>query len=158
MRCPFCQTPDSRVLDSRTNDDETVIRRRRECAECKKRFTTYERVEERPLMVIKRGGSREVFHRDKLVKGILRAVEKRPVTAEQVDDLVSSLEKELRYTFDREVSSEDIGKMVMDRLKYLDEVAYVRFASVYRQFTDVDGFIRTVAQLKNESDVEGENN
>lgn len=156
MKCPYCQVPDSRVLDSRTSDDGMVIRRRRECGSCKKRFTTYERIEERPLMVIKRGGTREAFNREKLVGGVMKAIEKRPITTEQVDDLIGSIERELRDTYDREVGSQAIGEMLMDKLRVLDEVAYVRFASVYRQFADIDGFIKTVAQLKQNSESKGE--
>ncbi|MGE5405447.1 MAG: transcriptional regulator NrdR [Candidatus Saccharibacteria bacterium] len=155
MRCPFCQEPDSRVLDSRTSDDGTVIRRRRECPNCKRRFTTYERLEERPLMVIKSGGNRESFSRDKLIKGILKAVEKRPVTLEMAEELVAEIERALRDSFDREVSSQVVGEMVMDRLRVLDEVAYIRFASVYRQFTDADGFIQTVQQLLKSKEARG---
>lgn len=157
MRCPICQELESRVLDSRSSDDGTVTRRRRECMTCKRRFTTYERIEERPLMIIKREGNRELFNRDKLIKGVLKAVEKRPITMEAVENLVGEIEKELRDTYDREVSSLVVGEKVMESLRFLDEVAYVRFASVYRQFTDVDGFVKTVAQLKNQdAKTEGE--
>lgn len=153
MRCPFCQEPDSRVLDSRTSDDGTVIRRRRECPSCKRRFTTYERVEERPLMVVKRDGSREYFNRDKLMTGLMKALEKRPVNMETVEGLVTGIERELRDSFDKEVPSQEIGERVMRSLRNLDEVAYVRFASVYRQFTDVNGFVQTVQQLKNKENL-----
>lgn len=148
MKCPFCQEPDSRVLDSRTSDDGSVIRRRRECLVCKRRFTTYERMEERPLIIVKREGNREAFNRDKLIKGVLKAVEKRPVSMEMVEGLVADIERELRDTYDREVTSQVVGEKVMEKLRYLDEVAYVRFASVYRQFADVESFIKAVKQLK----------
>lgn len=157
MKCPFCQEPDSRVLDSRTSDDGTVIRRRRECPACRRRFTTYERMEERPLMVVKKDGSRESFNRDKLMKGILKAVEKRPVGTELVEKMVNEIERELRDEFEREATSESIGEKIMSRLKTVDQVAYIRFASVYRQFTDVEGFVRTVEQLKSQDSGEEEN-
>ncbi|MDD2586456.1 MAG: transcriptional regulator NrdR [Syntrophomonadaceae bacterium] len=149
MRCPYCQELESRVLDSRSCEDGSAIRRRRECNACKRRFTTYERLEERPLLVIKRGGNREQFNRDKLFNGITRACEKRPVSMDTIENLVASIEKDLRDNYDREVSSMSIGEMVMDRLQSLDEVAYVRFASVYRQFKDVNSFINAIEQLKN---------
>jgi transcriptional repressor NrdR len=149
MHCPYCQTPDSKVTDSRSSEDGAVIRRRRECPICKRRFTTYERVEERPLLVIKKGGYREPFDRNKLLNGLMRACEKRPVSLEEIENLVSSVEADLRDYSDREVSSMVIGEMVMDRLRNMDEVAYVRFASVYRQFTDLNSFINTIDQLKN---------
>lgn len=148
MKCPFCQEPDSRVLDSRTSDDGSVIRRRRECLVCKRRFTTYERMEERPLIIVKREGNREAFNRDKLIKGVLKAVEKRPVSMEMVEGLVADIERELRDAYDREVTSQIVGEKVMEKLRYLDEVAYVRFASVYRQFADVESFVKAVKQLK----------
>lgn len=148
MRCPYCQELESRVLDSRSCEDGSSIRRRRECNACKRRFTTYERLEERPLLVIKRGGNREQFNRNKLFNGITRACEKRPVSMDTIENLVASIEKDLRDNYDREVSSMNIGEIVMDRLQSLDEVAYVRFASVYRQFKDVNSFINAIEQLK----------
>ncbi len=149
MRCPYCQDFESRVVDSRASDDGTSIRRRRECNACKRRFTTYERIEERPLVVVKKDGSREQFNRDKLLAGITRACEKRPVSMEDIENLVAALERELRDEYEREVSSQIIGERVMQRLQALDEVAYVRFASVYRQFADLNSFIKTIEQLKN---------
>ncbi len=149
MRCPYCQEFESRVVDSRSSDDGASIRRRRECNACKRRFTTYERIEERPLVVVKKDGSREPFLRDKLLAGITRACEKRPVSMEDIENLVAALERELRDEYEREVSSQVIGEKVMRRLQALDEVAYVRFASVYRQFADLNSFIRTIEQLKN---------
>jgi len=148
MRCPFCSELESRVLDSRNTDEGTVIRRRRECVRCKRRFTTYERIEERPLMVIKKEGNREVFQRDKLLLGILKAVEKRPIGMDTVETMVGQIERELRDSYDKEVSSQVIGEKVMDKLRTVDGVAYVRFASVYRQFADVKGFVETVEQLQ----------
>jgi len=149
MRCPYCHEFESRVIDSRANEDGDSIRRRRECNVCKRRFTTYERAEERPLLVIKRGGTREQFDREKLINGITKACEKRPVALEDIEKIVAHIERELRDHHDREVSSMIIGEKIMDRLKTLDQVAYVRFASVYRQFTDLNGFIQTIEQLKN---------
>jgi len=148
MLCPYCQEAESKVIDSRSSEDRAVIRRRRECAVCKRRFTTYERVEERPLLVIKKGGNREQFERNKILSGLSRACEKRPISSEAIEAIVSSIEADLRDFNDREVSSMIIGEMVMDKLRSLDEVAYVRFASVYRQFTDVNSFINTIDQLK----------
>jgi transcriptional repressor NrdR len=148
MLCPYCKQAESKVIDSRSSEDGTVIRRRRECAACSRRFTTYERVEERPLLVVKKGGDREQFDRNKILNGITRACEKRPVSSEAIEKMVNSIEAELRDNNDREVSSMVIGEMVMDKLRSLDEVAYVRFASVYRQFTDLNSFINTIDQLK----------
>jgi transcriptional repressor NrdR len=148
VRCPFCNEDESRVVDSRSNEDNSITRRRRECIACKRRFTTYERLEERPLLVIKKGGSREQFNREKIIRGLTRAFEKRPVSAEQIDLLVTDLERELRDNFDREVPSVEIGEKIMARLQKIDEVAYVRFASVYRQFNDLNSFISTIEQLK----------
>lgn len=148
MRCPFCQAADSRVIDSRACEDGLSIRRRRECVACKRRFTSYERVEERPLLVVKKGGTREQFDRNKLLNGIGRACEKRPVSIEAIEHIVVQIEAELRDSNEREVSSMAIGEMVMDKLRDLDEVAYVRFASVYRQFTDLNSFINTIDQMK----------
>ncbi len=149
MRCPYCQEYESRVIDSRSSEDGCTIRRRRECINCKRRFTTYERVEERPLLVVKNGGDREQFSREKILKGISKACEKRPVSLEEMETVVADIERELRDNFDREVSSKVIGEIIMDKLQNLDEVAYVRFASVYRQFGDLNSFIKTIEQLKN---------
>ncbi len=149
MRCPYCQDFESRVVDSRSSEDGTTIRRRRECNACKRRFTTYERVEERPLVVIKKNGNSEQFNRDKIFSGIMRACEKRPVKFEDIENVVAQIERELRDNYDREVSSVAVGEKVMDKLQALDEVAYVRFASVYRQFGDLNSFIKTIEQLKN---------
>ncbi|OAT81792.1 transcriptional regulator NrdR [Desulfotomaculum copahuensis] len=147
MRCPFCSYPDSRVLDSRPADDGRSIRRRRECGGCGRRFTTYERVDELPLMVVKKDGRREVFDRHKLLTGLTRACQKRPVPMAGLEAMVDEIEQELRNRGEMEVATRDIGEMVMGRLRRLDEVAYVRFASVYREFRDVDGFLREIQSL-----------
>lgn len=149
MQCPYCQELESRVIDSRSCENGSAIRRRRECIACKRRFTTYERLEERPLLVIKKSGDREQFNRDKLFNGITRACEKRPVSMETIENMVAEIERDLRDNSDREISSLAIGEKVMDRLRSVDEVAYVRFASVYRQFADLNSFINTIEQLKN---------
>lgn len=150
MKCPFCAHPDDRVVDSRTIKDGELIRRRRECLSCTKRFTTYERIEEIPLMVAKKDGRREPFDRSKIVIGILKACEKRPVSIEQIEDLVDRIEKSINSSMEKEVSSEKIGAMVMEELRNLDEVAYVRFASVYRQFRDIDEFMDVLKTLYRE--------
>ena len=137
MRCPSCQYNGTRVVDSRPVDDNKEIRRRRECESCGFRFTTFEKIEETPLIVVKKEGSREEFSREKVLRGLIRACEKRPVPLEQLEEIVLNIEKELRRLGNAEVRSEDVGEMVMDRLSKVDEVAYVRFASVYRQFKDI---------------------
>jgi len=147
MRCPFCAHPDDKVVDSRTIKEGELIRRRRECLSCTKRFTTYERIEEVPLMVAKKDGRREPFDRSKIVIGILKACEKRPVGIEQIEDMVDRTEKSINSSMEKEVSSEAIGLMVMEELRHLDEVAYVRFASVYRQFKDIDEFMDVLKTL-----------
>jgi transcriptional repressor NrdR len=147
MKCPFCAHPDDKVVDSRTIKEGELIRRRRECISCSKRFTTYERIEEVPLMVAKKDGRREAFDRSKIVIGILKACEKRPVGVEQIEDMVDRIEKNINSSMEKEVSSEDIGSMVMEELRHLDEVAYVRFASVYRRFKDIDEFMDVLKTL-----------
>ncbi|MCI7146497.1 MAG: transcriptional regulator NrdR [Clostridiales bacterium] len=147
MRCPYCENEDSKVIDSRHTEDGRAIRRRRECEACGKRFTTYEKVEEMILMVIKKDGSRQAFDRNKLMNGIIRACEKRPVSVTDIEKIVDSIERKLNNTMEKEVESTLIGELVMDKLKDLDEVAYVRFASVYRQFTDVNTFVQEVERL-----------
>ena len=142
MKCPFCGTNDSKVIDSRPAEEGTTIRRRRECLSCKKRFTTYEVIERMPLVVVKRDGSRQSFDKVKLINGMVRACEKRPVTLSQLEAIAESIEQELQSGVEREISSADIGEMVMVRLKDVDEVAYVRFASVYRSFKDINSFTR----------------
>ena len=147
MKCPFCGYVDSKVIDSRPAEDGTTIRRRRECLECQKRFTTYEVVERMPLVVIKRNGSRESFDRVKVINGIVRACEKRPVTMAQIESIADDIEQELRGRLESEVQSERVGELVMGRLKELDEVAYVRFASVYRSFKDINTFMEELTKL-----------
>ena len=147
MKCPFCGYTDSKVIDSRPAEDGTTIRRRRECLECQKRFTTYEIIERMPLVVIKRDGSRESFDKVKIINGVIRACEKRPVTMTQIENLANDIELELRGRLESEVKSEVIGEMVMIRLKDLDEVAYVRFASVYRSFKDINTFMEELTKL-----------
>lgn len=150
MRCPYCGADDSKVIDSRPTEDGEKIRRRRECLSCKKRFTTYEIVETVPLMVIKKDRSREVFDRQKLLNGMLRACEKRPVSVAQLEKLGEEIEQELQNSLEREISTEHVGELVMDKLKGVDEVAYVRFASVYRQFKDINTFMRELNKLLDE--------
>ena len=145
MKCPYCGYEESKVIDSRPADDGERIRRRRECLNCKKRFTTHEVIESVPIIVVKRDKSREVFDRNKLTAGILRACEKRPVSLEQVDKIVDSIESTLQSSLDREVTSQSIGK-----LKSVDEVAYVRFASVYRSFKDINTFMEELTKLLKE--------
>lgn len=147
MRCPFCGEYDTRVLDSRPAETGSVIRRRRECGSCKRRFTTYERVEEQPLYVVKRDGRRERFDRQKILTGLVKACEKRPVSLATLEGLAEEVEREIRNTLAEEVPSTSIGDLVMDRLLVLDEVAYVRFASVYRRFTDVERFRQELESL-----------
>ncbi|MBF0489972.1 MAG: transcriptional repressor NrdR [Candidatus Omnitrophica bacterium] len=141
MRCPSCQYKDTNVVDSRMNSDGTSIRRRRKCPKCEERFTTYEYIEQVPLMVVKRDGRRQPFDRARIVNGIIKACEKRPISIDQIEVQVDDIERLIRKKYDREVESKDIGQMVMDHLSVIDEVAYVRFASVYRQFRDVNQFM-----------------
>lgn len=150
MKCPFCSFEESKVIDSRPTDEGEKIRRRRECISCGKRFTTYEIIESVPIIVVKKDKSRQAFDRVKLFNGMLRACEKRPVSIEQIDKVVSEIEAELQNSLDREVTSVRIGELVMDKLKGLDEVAYVRFASVYRQFKDINTFMDELAKLLGE--------
>jgi len=141
VRCPYCKQDDDRVIDSRSSADGFSIRRRRECVECSRRFTTYERMEETPLRVVKKEGSRVPFDRNKIFQGLLKACEKRPVSLERIEEVTARIERQLAEMFDREVSSKYIGQLVMDELKQLDQVAYVRFASVYREFKDIAQFL-----------------
>lgn len=147
MKCPYCGEVDSKVIDSRPTEDGEKIRRRRECLGCKKRFTTYEIVETVPLMVVKRNRSREVYDRQKLLNSMLRACDKRTVSYQQLDAAVSRIEQQLLSTYDREVTSEHIGDLTMAELKNIDDVAYVRFASVYRQFSDVNTFMEELKDM-----------
>ena len=149
MKCPFCGDQDSKVVDSRHSEDGQSIRRRRECPRCKKRFTTYEVVETVPLMVVKKDRSREAFDRQKLLRGLQRACEKRPVTYKMLEKAVDNIEQVLMSGYEREVGSGRIGELAMEELKQIDEVAYVRFASVYRQFSDIDTFMKELKQLLN---------
>lgn len=147
MRCLFCGHLESKVIDSRSTEEGSTIRRRRECLECGKRFTTYEKIETIPMIVIKKDGLRETFDREKVLNGILRACEKRPVTLSDIDKLIDDIESKLYNMLEREVTSEKIGEMVMERLKELDDIAYVRFASVYRQFKDINSFMDELAKI-----------
>ncbi|KWW20129.1 MULTISPECIES: transcriptional regulator NrdR [Bacillaceae] len=149
MKCPSCQYNGTRVLDSRPVDESKSIRRRRECEACGFRFTTFEKVEETPLIVVKKGGTREEFSRDKILRGLIRACEKRPVPLKELEQITSYVEKELRNQGISEVKSDNVGEMVMDKLAEVDEVAYVRFASVYRQFKDINVFIDELKDLIN---------
>lgn len=149
MKCPFCGYGESRVIDSRPTDDGERIRRRRECIRCQKRFTTHEIIESLPLIVIKKDKSRQTFDRNKLINGMMRACEKRPVPIQVLESAADSIEMTLQNSLDREVTSEKIGELVMEKLKDIDEVAYVRFASVYRQFTDINTFMDEVSKLLN---------
>lgn len=147
MNCPFCAYKESKVIDSRPADEGSSIRRRRECLSCKKRFTTYEKIEHLPVVVVKRDGSRQSFDRVKLINGMVRACEKRPVPLKTLEDIADDIEQELQSSIDRETSTVQIGEMVMDRLKDIDEVAYVRFASVYRSFKDINTFMEELTKL-----------
>ena len=147
MRCPFCDNEDTKVIDSRPIDDGKAIRRRRECEKCVKRFTTYEKVETTIIMIIKKDGSRQAFDRDKLMNGIIKACEQRPVALADIERVVDSIERGLNNMMEKEVKSTFLGELVMEQLKDLDEVAYVRFASVYRSFKDVNTFIKEIEAL-----------
>ncbi len=147
MKCPSCQHHNTRVLDSRPVDEGKSIRRRRECEQCSYRFTTFEKVEEIPLIVVKKEGTREEFNREKILRGLIKACEKRPVALKELQDITHDVEKELRNQGVSEIKSDSIGEMVMDRLAKIDEVAYVRFASVYRQFKDINVFIEELKEL-----------
>lgn len=147
MKCPFCSYEESKVIDSRPADDGERIRRRRECIKCGKRFTTYEIIESVPIIVVKKDKSRQVFDRQKLFNGMIKACEKRPVTTEDIDRAVNDIELQLQNTLDREVTSIQIGELAMEKLKAIDDVAYVRFASVYRQFRDINTFMQELNKL-----------
>lgn len=147
MKCPFCGYAESKVIDSRPTDEGERIRRRRECLRCEKRFTTYEIIETTPLMVIKRDGSREVFSRDKLLNGMIKSCEKRPVSLSVLEDAVTDIETQLQNRLEREVNSSLIGELCMEKLRGVDQVAYVRFASVYRQFQDIQSFLEELQKL-----------
>ena len=150
MKCPYCAHLESKVVDSRPSDEGASIRRRRECLACHKRFTTYETMESLPLVVIKKDGSRQTFDKSKLLNGMLRACEKRPVPFSQLEGIANEIEQALQNEMDREVPSARIGELVMDRLREVDEVAYVRFASVYRQFKDINSFMHELTKILEE--------
>jgi transcriptional repressor NrdR len=147
VKCPFCSHNEDKVIDSRETADATAIRRRRECLECGKRFTTYEYVEKTPLMVIKKDGRREPFNREKILSGLRNACQKRPISMEKMEKLVAEVEGEIQKKFDQEVESRYIGELVIEKLSKLDDVAYVRFASVYRQFKDINQFMRELRDI-----------
>lgn len=150
MKCPYCGYQESKVVDSRHSDDSTSIRRRRECLSCQKRFTTYETVESLPMIVVKKDNSRQSFDRNKILNGMVRACEKRPVRMADLEKAADEIEQIIQNSLDREVSTEKIGELVMERLKPLDEVAYVRFASVYRQFKDINSFMHELNKILEE--------
>ena len=150
MKCPYCSYEDSKVIDSRSADDGERIRRRRECLNCGKRFTTHEVIETVPIIVVKRDKSREVFDRNKLTAGILRACEKRPVSLTQIEEMVNNIEAKIQSSLDREITTMQIGELAMEEIKKVDEVSYVRFASVYRQFKDINTFMEELNKLLTE--------
>jgi transcriptional repressor NrdR len=147
MRCPFCTHPEDKVIDSRESKEGESIRRRRECLKCSRRFTTYERIDEIPYMVVKKDGRREKFDRQKVMQGLVKASEKRPISMGKLAEIIDDVETKLSETPDRELSTVEIGELLMESLKRLDKIAYVRFASVYRDFQDVDAFLREVSDL-----------
>lgn len=148
MKCPFCSFNDSKVVDSRSTDDSTSIRRRRECLSCNKRYTTYEKIEDIPVLVVKNDSTREDFDRQKIITGLIRACQKRPVSRNDIEEIADSIERKISNDMSSEISTKEIGNMVMERLKDLDEVSYVRFASVYREFKDINTFIDEIESLK----------
>lgn len=150
MRCPFCNYYESKVIDSRPTDEGQAIRRRRECIKCARRFTTYEKIEKIPLLVVKKNGTRESYDRNKVLSGILKACEKRPVSLETIEKMVDDIEKDLYNSLDKEIPSNYIGEKIMNKLKDVDEVAYVRFASVYRQFKDLNTFMEELKKILDE--------
>ncbi|MCL2859706.1 MAG: transcriptional regulator NrdR [Oscillospiraceae bacterium] len=147
MKCPECSHPESKVIDSRPNEDGTTIRRRRECEKCGNRFNTYEKVEDTPIIVLKKDGTSQTFNRQKILNGIITACEKRPVTLSQMEHIVDETEQDIKNKLKKEVSTKEIGEMVMEKLRKLDEVAYIRFASVYREFKDVNLFLEEINKL-----------
>ncbi|KMT21418.1 transcriptional regulator NrdR [Clostridium cylindrosporum] len=150
MRCPFCGNVETKVLDSRPTEDSASIRRRRECLNCLKRFTTYEKIEDIPVYVIKKDGTREPFSKRKILNGVLRSCEKRPVSISDIESLVDEIERHVQNTMNREISSNYIGEIVMEKIKKLDDVAYVRFASVYKQFKDINTFLNELHKILEE--------
>lgn len=147
MKCPYCGYKEDKVIDSRTTKEDVSIRRRRECLRCRKRFTTYEYIEETPLLVIKKDGRREPFDRKKMLAGIMKACEKRPISVERIEEIIADIERQILKKFEKEVPSSEIGERVMEKLAQLDDVAYVRFASVYRQFKDVNQFMKELKDI-----------
>ena len=150
MKCPYCDYFETKVIDSRPTDEGQTIRRRRECSKCNKRFTTYEKIEEIPLVLVKKNGNRQAYNRNKLLSGIIRACEKRPVSMLVIEQLVDEIEKDMYNSMEKEITTEFIGEKVMSKLKSIDEVAYVRFASVYRQFKDINTFMDELKKLLHE--------
>lgn len=150
MRCPYCEFTESKVLDSRPTDEGQAIRRRRECISCQKRFTTYEKIEEIPIVIVKKDGNRQSYDRNKVLNGIIKSCEKRPVSMNIIEEMVNDIERTLSNSMEKEVTSVEIGEMVMNKLKAVDEVAYVRFASVYRQFKDVNSFMDELKKILDE--------
>ena len=147
MKCPFCFNDESKVVDSRSTDDKTTIRRRRECTKCNKRYTTYEKIEDIPVLVIKRDLARENFNKEKIINGLIIACQKRPVSRKQIEEIAEDIEKKISNKMLTEIESETIGEMVMEKLKEIDEISYVRFASVYRQFKDINTFLEEITRL-----------
>lgn len=150
MKCPFCNNEETKVLDSRPTDDNTSIRRRRECLKCQKRFTTYEKVEDIPVYVIKKDGTREAFNKRKLLTGMLKSCEKRPVSIIEIEKIADEIEKQIYNTMEQEVTTHLIGELIMEKLKQIDDVAYVRFASVYKQFKDINSFMEELQKILKE--------
>ena len=147
LKCPFCFFDESKVVDSRSTDDNTTIRRRRECTKCNKRYTTYEKIEDIPVLVIKRDLARENFNKEKIINGLIIACQKRPVSRKQIEEIAEDIEKKISNKMLTEIESETIGEMVMEKLKEIDEISYVRFASVYRQFKDINTFLEEITRL-----------
>ena len=147
MKCPFCFNDESKVVDSRSTDDNTTIRRRRECTKCNKRYTTYEKIEDIPVLVIKRDLARENFNKEKIINGLIIACQKRPVSRKQIEEIAEDIEKKISNKMLTEIESETIGEMVMEKLKEIDEISYVRFASVYRQIKDINTFLEEITRL-----------
>ena len=150
MKCPYCEYFESKVVDSRPTDEGQAIRRRRECIKCNKRFTTYEKIEEIPIIVVKKDGNRQAFDRNKVLNGIIKSCEKRPVSLDEIESIVDDIERTLSNSLEKEVTSVEIGELIMNKLKDVDEVSYVRFASVYRQFKDVNSFMEELKKILDE--------
>ncbi|MBS3761878.1 MAG: transcriptional regulator NrdR [Candidatus Brocadiia bacterium] len=152
MRCPYCKKDDDRVVNSRTSANGATVKRRRECQNCGRRYTTYERLEESPLRIVKKDGNRETFSRSKLLAGLMKACHKRPVSTDRLEEVVDEIERQLRQDFDNEVPSDAIGELVMERLREMDQVAFIRFASVYREFKDVSDFVEEADMMLADGD------